>query len=153
MIGKHKLLHGFSMKIHRIPSGSDGFLRKIRNVRKKNHYVFPNKLSCKNHVPGRETAAVHCITLYENVENPGHSCRGLRNHISFAMQIVVRNGHLKSSGPKAGHRGVCVAMGPYGGPLGPHRGPDPSPDPRQPDSLVSGLLALPVYAKNRPCGK
>jgi hypothetical protein len=84
---------------------------------------------------------VHCITLYESVGNPGHSSRSLRNHISFAMQIVVRNGHLNSSGPKPGHQGVCVGMGPHGG-------PGPSPGPRQPDSLVSGPLALPVYAKN-----
>ena len=88
-----------------------------------------NKLSCKNHVPGRETAAVHCITLYENVENPGHSGRGLRNHISFAMQIVVRNGHLASSGPKPGHQVGCVAMGPQGAPLGftPQPGPPGGP--------------------------
>ena len=66
---------------------------------------------------------MHCITVYENVGNPGHSVRGLRNHISFAMQIVVRKSHLKSSGPNRGHRGVCVAMGPHGGPMGPMGGP------------------------------
>ena len=96
----------------------------------KKHYVFLNGFSCKNHVPGRETAAVHCITLYENVENPGHSSRSLRNNISFAMQIVVRNRNLNSSGPKAGHRGVCVAMGLHGGALGPPWGPRPQPGPQ-----------------------
>ena len=103
-----------------------------------------NKLSCKNHVPGRGTAAVHCITLYESVGNPGHSSRSLRNHISFAMQIVVRNGHLASSGPKPGHRVVCVAMGPQGGTPGIHA---PAQAPRRPESLVRCILAFPATAK------
>ena len=140
------------MKIHRIPSGSDGFLGKS-GMFAKNHYVPLNKIPCKNHVPGRETAAVHCITVYENVANPGHSVRGLRNHISFAMQIVVRNRNLNSSGPKPGHQSVCVAMGPHGGPLGPLGGPGPSPGPRQPDSLVSGHPGLLPAAKIQPGGK
>ena len=107
-----------------------------------------NKLSCKNHVPGRGTAAVHCITLYESVANPGHSSRSLRNDISFAMQIVVRNGHLASSGPKPGHRVVCVAMGPHRGPMGPQGGTPgihaPARAPRRPESLVSCILAFPA---------
>ena len=109
-----------------------------------------NKLSCKNHVPGRGTAAVHCITLYESVANPGHSSRSLRNHISFAMQIVVRNGHLASSGPKPGHRVVCVAMGPHRRPMGPQGGAPgihaPAQAPRRPESLVSVHPGLPVNA-------
>ena len=112
-----------------------------------------NKLSCKNHVPGRETAAVHCITLYENVANPGHSSRSLRNHISFAMQIVVRNGHLASSGPKPGHRVVCVAMGPHRGPMGPQGGAPgihaPAQAPRRPESLVRCILAF--QPTRKPC--
>ena len=116
--------------------------------------LFPqNIIPVEKHIPCRGTAAVHCITLYESVGNPGHSSRSLRNHISFAMQIVVRNSHLKSSGPNRGHRGVCVATGPHGGPLGPHGGPGPSPGPRQPDSLVSGPCWLQTTAKNRPDGK
>ena len=106
-----------------------------------------NKLSCKNHVPGRGTAAVHCITLYESVANPGHSSRSLRNNISFAMQIVVRNGHLASSGPKPGHRVVCVAMGPHRGPMGPQGGAPgihaPARAPRRPESIVSVHSGLP----------
>ena len=105
-----------------------------------------NKLSCKNHVPGRGTAAVHCITLCQSVGNPGHSVRGHRNHISFAMQIVVRNGHLASSGPKPGHRVVCVAMGPHRGPMGPQGGAPgihaPAQAARRPESLVRCILAF-----------
>ena len=111
------------------------------------HIMFSqNKLSCKNHVPGRGTAAVHCITLNESVANPGHSSRSLRNDVSFAMQIVVRNGHLASSGPKPGHRVVCVAMGPHRGPTGPQGGPTgihaPARAPRRPESLVRCILAF-----------
>ena len=94
---------------------------------------------------------MHCITLYESVGNPGHSSRSLRNHISFAMQIVVRNGHLKSSGPKPGHRVGCVAMGPHGGPMGPQGGPHgihaSARAPRRPESLVSVHPGLPVDGK------
>ena len=110
-----------------------------------------NKLSCKNHVPGRGTAAVHCITLYESVANPGHSSRSLRNDVSFAMQIVVRNGHLASSGPKPGHRVVCVAMGPHRGPMGPQGGGPwdscPSPGPQEARKLSSVHSGLPADAK------
>ena len=69
------------------------------------------------------------------------------------MQIVVRNGHLASSGPKPGHLGVCVGMGPHGRPLGPPGGPGPSPGPRQPDSLVSGPFWLLIDAKRGPGGQ
>ena len=138
---KHKRFNGFCNGIPK--------LLLVSFVRTRN--IHGNISFSQNNIPVKTTSHAEkpqLCTLYESIGNPGHSSRGLRNHISFAMQIVVRNSHLKSSGPNRGHRGVCVAMGPHGGPLGPHGGPGPSPGPRQPDSLVSGPFWLPDDAKS-----
>ena len=116
------------------------------NKSNKSILFSQNIIPVEKQIPCRGTAAVHCITLHESVGNPGHSSRSLRNHISFAMQIVVRNGHLKSSGPKPGHRVGCVAMGPHGGPPGIHA---PARAPRRPESLVSCILAFPPTPRAR----
>ena len=102
----------------------------------------------KKHFPCRGTAAVHCITLYESVGNPGHSSRSLRNRIPFAMQIVVRSGHLASSVETGTPGCVCGPGPPWRGPWAPRGAPSRRRLPRQPDSLVSGPLALLALAKN-----
>ena len=107
-----------------------------------------NDIPVKKHFPCRGTAAVHCITLYESVGNPGHSSRSLRNRISFAMQIVVRSGHLASS-VETGTPGCVGGPGPpWRGPWAPRGAPSRRRLPRQPYSLVSGPLVLPIIAKN-----
>mgnify|MGYP004002623295 CR=1 FL=1 len=145
---KHKRFEGFGRRLLGVSLGRGG---DDNNENDKNIMFSQNDIPVKKHIPCRGTAAVHCITLYESVGNPGHSSRSLRNHISFAMQIVVRNGHLASSGPKPGHRVVCVAMGPHRGPMGPQGGAPgihaPARAPRRPESLVRCILAFPTTPK------
>ena len=89
-----------------------------------------NNNPVKRHSPRRETTAVHCTTLYKSVGNPGHSSRSLRNHISFAMQIVVPTLPSEIVRAETGTPECVCWHGPPWGALGPPWGPRPQPRPQ-----------------------
>ena len=113
---KRKRFEGFGRRL----LGSSLGVGANNNKSNESILFSRNIIPVEKHIPCRGTAAVHCITLHESVGNPGHSSRSLRNHISFAMQIVVRKRPSEIVRAESGTPGwVCWHGPPWGGPWAP----------------------------------